>query len=287
MKSFYSIVKLSPNIATEDSVALGVLFFDGEKFQYFFSDKKKRLAKSSLSQKDVDLNFIIRQIKEKCEVINSDEQKIKMFYDFQNFSDASYFQYLSSYSNGLLQFAKPKALFNKNVEFSFEKLVGFLFDEPLHKAKEIEYGKDQVTQHLIQEKLINRVNEQVHTRYKFNSETFPSIYFSYEMDCIGLNGSLIGAKSLSFDKSPQTIDHTISHYFTLISSLASKYNKSLSDNNFYLISEEPETIGGKEHKLWESVKYNEIIDVVNPEESNKVADMIEEKKASKFLEETQ
>ncbi|MGJ8685590.1 MAG: hypothetical protein ACSHWW_13245, partial [Nonlabens sp.] len=110
-----------------------------------------------------------------------------------------------------------------------------------------------------------------------------SIYFPYEMDCIGLNGSLIGAKSLSFDQSLSVIDKNISHYFTLISSLTSKYNKSLKDNNFYLISDEPNEVGSKEHKLWESVRYNELISVINPEESNKVAELILDKKATKFL----
>jgi len=127
------------------------------------------------------------------------------------------------------------------------------------------------------------VVERVHTNYKFKPEKFPSIYFPYEMDCIGLNGSLIGAKSLSFDKSLQVIDKDISHYFTLISSLTSKYNKSLKDNSFYLISEEPKKIESKEHKLWESVRFNELISVINPEESNQVADLIIEKEAVKFL----
>lgn len=103
------------------------------------------------------------------------------------------------------------------------------------------------------------------------------------MDCIGLNGSFIGAKSLSFDKSLQVLDKDISHYFTLLSSLTNKYNKSLKDNNFYLISEEPEKVDSKEHKLWESVSYNSLISVIHPEESNKVADLIIEKKATKFL----
>ena len=111
---------------------------------------------------------------------------------------------------------------------------------------------------------------------------------SFENGCVPIRWhrrlcSLIGAKSLSFDKSLQVLDKDISHYFTLISSLTSKYNKSLKDNNFYLISEEPDNVGTKEHKLWESVRYNELISVIDPEESDKVADLIIKKKASKFL----
>ena len=282
MKSFYSILKLSPNIATEDSVAIGMLLFDGVKFRYFFSDKKKRLAYNLLNDKNVNLNFIINQIIEKCNSINDDKEELKFFYKFDKLTEVSYFNYLSNYSNGLIQFSKPKPLYEAINDEGFEKLINFLFEEDLHKSDALVDRFSEST-NIIERKLINKVDKRVHTHFKFKPEVFPSIYFPYEMDCIGLNGSLIGAKSLSFDKSLQLIDKDISHYFTLISSLTSKYNKSLKDNNFYLISEEPANIESKEHKLWESVRYNELISVINPEESNQVADLIIEKDAIKFL----
>ncbi len=283
MKSFYSILKLSPNIATEDSVAIGMLLFDGEKFRCYFSDKKKRLANKLLDDKNVNLNFIVNQVIEKCNSINLDKEELKLFYNFDKLSDISYFNYLSNYSNGLLQFSKPKGIIEEINDISFEKFINFLFKEPVYKDFMIPDNDFTLSRNIIERKLINKVSKKVHTHYKFKPEVFPSIYFPFEMDCIGLNGSLIGAKSLSFDKSLQVIDKDISHYFTLISSLTSKYNKSLKDNNFYLISEEPEKIGSKEHKLWESVRFNELISVIHPEESNQVANLILDKKAAKFL----
>lgn len=287
MNSFYSILKLSPNIATEDSVAIGMLLFDGEKFRYYFSDKKKRMANNMIHDKTVNINFIVNQIIEKCNFINLDQKELKFFYKFEKLSDSSYFDYLSNYSNGLLQFSKPNKLFDKIDDIAFEKLVKFLFQEPSLTSYLINDDDFEVSQNIIERKLINKVSNKVHTHFKFKPEIFPSIYFSYEMDCIGLNGSLIGAKSLSFNKSLPLIDKDISHYFTLISSLTSRYNKSLKDNNFYLIAEEPKQMASKEHKLWESVHYNELISVINPEESDTVADKIIEKKAAKFLEEVE
>jgi hypothetical protein len=282
MKNFYSILNLSPNIATQDSVAIGFLLFDGLKFRYYFSERKKRIAKTLLNDKNVNVNFIVNQIIEKCNAINSDKEEMKFFYKFDKLSEMAYFEYLSKYSNGLLQFSKPNLINNKIDDVSYEKLIGFLFKESTRNLETL--NKDfSVAKNIIEKKLIHRVDKKVHTHYKFKPAIFPSIYFHYEMDCIGLNGSLIGAKSLSFDKSLQVIDKNISHYFTLISSLTGKFNKSLKDNNFYLISEEPKKTGSKEHKLWESVHYNELISIINPEESNKVADLILEKKASKFL----
>jgi hypothetical protein len=105
------------------------------------------------------------------------------------------------------------------------------------------------------------------------------------MDCIGLNGSLIGAKSMSFEKSKTTLDKNLSHYFTLISMLSSKYNKSLKDNKFYLITEEPSVIDSEEHIVWESIIKNELVTLIHPEQSNIVADLVFEKNAGKFLDE--
>lgn len=283
MKSFYSILKLSPNIATEDSVAIGILLFDGEKFRYYFSDKKKRLANNLLDDKNVNINFIVNQIVDKCKTINSDKEELKFFYKFDTLTDISYFDYLSSYSNGLVQFSKPKGLYDKMDDAAFEKLINFLFKEPVHEILKVADTDFLLSQDIIERKLISKVEGKVHTHFKFTPEVFSAIYFPYEMDCIGLNGSLIGAKSLSFEKSFPSIDKGISHYITLISLLTTEYNKSLKDNNFYLISEEPENVGSKEHILWESAHKNELIAVIHPEESNKVAAKIKEKKAAKFL----
>ncbi|RXG29894.1 DUF3037 domain-containing protein [Leeuwenhoekiella marinoflava] len=283
MKSFYSILKLSPNIATEDSVAIGVLLFDGKKFRCFFSDRKKRLAKKLIDDKNVNVDFIVNQIIDKCNTVNSDNEELKLFYKFDKFSNISYFDYLSSYSNGLIQFSKPNSIYEEMNDIAFERLINFLFNEPVQKYHTVLPNVLSFSRTIIEKKLINKVDKKVHTHYKFKPEVFPSIYFNYEMDCIGLNGSLIGAKSLAFDKSAQSLDKDISHYFALISSLSSKYDKPLKDNNFYLICEEPEKIDTKEHKLWESVRYNELISVIHPEESDKVADQIFEKKAAKFL----
>lgn len=282
MKNFYSILKLSPNIATEDSIAIGLLLFDGRNFKTYFSSSKKRLANKLLDDKNLNLEFIIEQIIKKCDELNKDKEDSQLFHKSERFHDISYFDYLSKYSNGIIQLSKPNVLYNKVDENEFNKLIEFLFNEPVSALSPVSNAFNR-SREIIEKKLINKVQNKVHTNYRFTPELFPSIYFNYNMDCIGLNGSLVGAKSLFFDKSIQTLDKNISHYFTLISSLSSKFNKSLQDNSFYLISEEPKDVDSKEHKLWESIKLNEIIKVIDPEESGQVVDAIMDKDAAKFL----
>lgn len=283
MKQFYSIVKLSPNVVTQDSVAIGIVLYDGLKFWHYFSNKKKNLVSKLLNNKASNISNIIKQIGLKCEEINSEVSSSKIIGVESKLTNSSYFDYLKNYSNGLLQFSKSTLFSGEMNDENFNRLVKTLFNEEYLSNFNIEVPVMDFTS-VVDNKLISRVKDKVHTNYKLTKKQIPELFFSsFEMDCIGLNGAFIGAKSLSFDKSKQTLDTHLGHYFTLISTLSNKYQKPLSDNSFYLISEEPKSTSSDEHKLWESVFKNELIDVITPEQSDIVADLILSKKASTFL----
>ena len=72
MKKFYTIIQLAPNKAAGDTVAIGMLLFDGSKLKYYISDKKKNIALKLLNDKNVDIDFFIKQITNKCDIINND-----------------------------------------------------------------------------------------------------------------------------------------------------------------------------------------------------------------------
>lgn len=284
MKKFYTIIKLAPNKAAGDTVAIGMLLFDGSKLKYYISDKKKNIALKLLNDKNIDIDFFLKQITNKCDVINNDIDENNLFNKYDKISDVSYINYLSNYSNGLLQFSKPNIFFDEVDDLKFNNLIKLFFNETTIK-NEILIHNEINYELIVQNELIEKVNNKIHTNYKFTPTNLNSIYFPFEMDCIGLNGSLIGAKSMSFEKSKTTLDKNLSHYFTLISTLSRKYNKSLKDNKFYLITEEPSEINSEEHNVWESIIKNELVTLIHPEQSNIVADLVFEKNAGKFLEE--
>lgn len=284
MKKFYTIIQLAPNKAAGDTVAIGMLLFDGSKLKYYISDKKKNIALKLLNDKNVDIDFFIKQITNKCDIINNDIDERNLFNKYDKISDVSYINYLSNYSNGLLQFSKPTVFFDEVDDFKFNNLINLFFNETIFKNEIVIHNEINI-EVIVQNELIEKVTNKIHTNYKFSPNNLNSIYFPFEMDCIGLNGSLIGAKSMSFEKSKTTLDKNLSHYFTLISMLSSKYNKSLKDNKFYLITEEPSVIESEEHIVWESIIKNELVTLIHPEQSNIVADLVFEKNAGKFLEE--
>lgn len=282
MKKFYTIIQLAPNKAAGDNVAIGMLLFDGYKLRHYISDKKKSIALKLLIDKQVDIDFFIKQITNKCHIINNDIEERNLFNKYDKITDASYISYLSNYSNGLIRFSKPTIFFDDVDDLRFEALIKLFFNESTIKYDKISQSETNVDD-IIQSKLIDRVSDKIHTNYRFSPTNFDSIYFPFEMDCIGINGSLIGAKSMSFDKTKTTLDKNLSHYFTLISTLSRKYNKSLKDNKFYLIADEPSDIASEEHNVWESVNKNNLVTIVAPEQSNIIADLVFEKEARKFL----
>lgn len=284
MKKFYTIIQLAPNKAAGDTVAIGMLLFDGSKLKYYISEKKKSIALKLLNDKSIDIDFFIKQITNKCDVINNDIDERNLFNKYDKISDVSYINYLSNYSNGLLKFSKPSIFFDEVDDFKFNNLINLFFNENVIKT-EILIHNDVNFEAIVQNELIEKVNNKIHTNYKFSPTNLNSIYFPFEMDCIGLNGSLIGAKSMSFEKSKITLDKNLSHYFTLISTLSRKYDKSLMDNKFYLITEEPSVINSEEHIVWESINKNELVTLIHPEQSNIVVDLVFERNAHKFLEE--
>ncbi|ALO13878.1 hypothetical protein L21SP5_00198 [Salinivirga cyanobacteriivorans] len=172
----------------------------------------------------------------------------------------------------------------KNNEATFNALFSLLVDsEVLQKEKHIKPDPKAQTNEIINKKLIERVKDKVHTNIRFTDKVIPSLYFNYEMECIGLNGVFTGAKSINFNQTEQTIQKEVSHYYALSTMLENQHGKYGKQNNFYLISDEPDGIGTKEHQFWVKLKKGKKFKLIHSEEADIVAQKIEETNARTFL----
>lgn len=288
MQKFYSIVKVVTNMTISDSISIGIVVNDGDRLLYRFSDYKKRIAKRLFESTSNDIDFAIRQLERRLEEINKDWYSLKEgeFNFPQNTkilkSESQYFDYLEKYTTGLIQFSSPKPIIESHL-VNTDKLFK-LYVDPFEHAVDNKGDKDlKLIRSSVQKKLISRVEQRIHTNIRIDSNLVSDIIFPYELDCIGMNGSLVGAKSLSFEHTSQTIERNVSNYITLISSLSIKFSKSLKENRFYLITNEPKDKNKDTYKIWDRVYKNKLIDILNPDESNIVAERVEETKAVKFL----
>lgn len=287
MKTFYSIINISPNPTAKESISVGLLLVSPKKIWVQFANKKMKIAGSLLDEEESALDYFKKQITAKVKEQNLLLQKNASdneLFKYEQILSFEYFEYLNVYNNNLLQFSKPVFVVDNVSEDIFNKLFSVLVTKEIpvqdsNQTNEVEFYNR------IETKLIKKVESKVHTRQSFNSKMLPALYFTFEMDCIGLNGVFTGARSISFEKSTQTIDMQLSHYFALTDLLERKHQKHKEENNFYLIADEPERKKSKEHEYYQKIRQQDKFKVISSDESELVAEKIENTGAKKFLEE--
>jgi hypothetical protein len=282
MKAFYSLVKVSPNPSAGDSLTVGIIVADQYGVYIKFSADKLSITHTLLNQNFALVQFVVKQLKLKVEEAKLiiAENKNRLF-DHNHFFHAEYFDYLNRYSNNLVQFSKPFDLFDAVTTENVNKLFLLFVDDKEKSTRKNDNDQEKLFLRKIEEKLVGRVQNKVHTNICFDDKIIPSLYFRFEMDCIGRNGVFTGAKSLYFNKTIQTLHTQISDYITLITELEKNYDQTM-DNNFYLITDEPQK-RSKEHALWEKVKSLNKIKLISSDESELVAEYIKNSGAKTFL----
>ncbi len=284
MQTFYTIIKIAPNTMTDDCLSIGLLVCDGSKYWLHFSEERKSTLKRLMDENADVVDFIVKQITLHIRKLNNEINKSNTaLFPLNSLLNSEYFSYLNNYSNGLLRFSKPSFLNDVINKEKYLKLFALLVDKNIEREPKV---KDTVNDRFyasINKNLIKKVEKKIHTKVKINSSTLPSMYFQYEMDCIGLNGSFVGAKSIPFNKSIQSLDKEISHYITLISLISTTYSKDVKKNNFFLIADEPTEISSPEHNTWENINKNPLFKVVNSEQVNTIAEKVKQTRAKTFL----
>lgn len=285
METFYTIIKIAPNPIAGDNLSIGLLLRNSERFWLHFSDEKKNVAKRLLDGKSDFVDYIVKQITQKVDDANRDlTSELPSMLNLKTFLSSERVSHLNVYCNGILRFSEPNFINDVIDESKFEKLFQLLIDKTYQKVKPEVDTKDVTFHNHINDKLIVRVQNKVHTQLDLTPEKLPGLYFNFNIDCLGKNGALIGAKAIPFHKKYETIDKELGHYFGLISILQTTYKQPTNSDKFYIIADEPSDINSKEHRTWENLKHNPSISLLFSEESDKVAEEIESKNAKSFLE---
>lgn len=294
MKTFYTILKLSPNTLAGDSLSIGLLVCRENEYWLKISETKKKIVKKLIINKTKSIDFALKQLEHylaQLKIASDSEQ----LFALEKFITADYVDYLNIYSNGLLQFSKASMLDDDFSDEKFEKLYSLLIEKVpeikeltiLQKLDSIDlnpYHQDwnSIMIQKVQQNLIKRVENKIHTEITLSHSNLKSLYFDINLDCIGLNGSFVGSKTLSLENTVQTLEKNVSHYITLIAFLSQQYKKDLDTNNFFLIADEPErkTPG---HKFWEEMKDVPSFEMISSDEVEKIAEVVESTGATKFL----
>lgn len=287
MKTFYSLIKIVPNELSGDSLTIGIILSTPTCIHVKISKTKKGFAKSLVNIDGSLIDFIEREItskiKEQNKILNSSKNSL---IEASIFLTSDFFQYLASYSNGLLKFTPPSIIADNVDDSKFLKLFHLFVDNfPGETIKNDNSNKKYENEFKakVKSNLIDKVKDRVHIKETINSKIVPTLFNPFEIDCIGQNGVLIGAKSLPFIQTKETLHKSLNTYISVIAHFSATYNHSLEKNKFFLITDEPAK-NSAVHKLWYDLYYSDnIVKVISSDESGEVADLIEESGASKFL----
>lgn len=281
MKAFYSLVKVSPNPSADDSITIGLILADSNEVKFKYSELKLKYLRNFVKNTSL-VEFVLTKISERVKDTNLQIQQSKSeLFEIDHFFKFEYFSYLRNYNNNLIRFSDPKMILSNENQATFDNIYS-IFVEPNETQEVHRVNLVQDNFHdKIEQNLISRVKDKVHTKVIFDEKIIPSLYFKFEMDCIGLNGVFTGAKSLLFNKTFQTLHSHVSDYVTLITEIEKKYNK-VGDNKFYLIADEPNQ-NTKEHELWTKVRSLTKLKLITSDEVELVAENIETSGAGTFI----
>lgn len=284
METFYTIIKITPNALAGDTLSIGLLLRDVNKFRVHFSEDRKALARRLLDTRANVVDYMTKQIEQKVSDLNRQlEQQKNDLFTLDSLITSERISHLSDYSNGILRFSEPTFLNDIITDEKFIKLFQLLIDKAYVRPQHEIDTKEIQIRAAIQTKLLDRVKNQVHTNLNLTPDKLPGLHSNFNIECLGLNGALIGAKAIPFHKKFEVIDKELGHYFGLILLLNDSYSKNIKQDAFYIIGEEPLLSNRKEHKTWENIKKNRSVTLIHPEEVDKVAKEIEDKKARTFL----
>ncbi|MDJ0366320.1 DUF3037 domain-containing protein [Hymenobacter sp. H14-R3] len=286
--AFYTLLRVVPNPASGEAVVVGLVLFDGTRHEIQISTRKLRLALLFAKHAETTIRYAVRQIEARVEADTNVRRQAILAgclpepSRLMNWSD---WEYLARYSNGMVRVDSLMnvALFSDDdVTTVFNQLYTNLVD-----------SNEQVKHHRVKplvkksiRTLIQRVQSQVHTNINLTPKLLPDLFFNLSLDCLGMNGSLIGAHSLPIDQLRiDTLQQHFSECRFAIKSLSEHYKPHKPQSNIlYLLADEPdEQVEPDKHKFWRAIQGEPMLKVLPTDEAELIADLIERTGAKTFL----
>lgn len=271
MKTFYSIIFTPLSSLSNERINLGLLLSqkDGTSMVQF-SEEKLSLLKKFLSAESYKLLKIQLASFENLSNPNND---LKM--DFKRLN-SDFIQYLSNYTNNLISLTPPKKIDVDANEIVFKKL----FEQYVYKPSDIRIEEKKEPSKLVEVKkhFIPKVKNRVNVDYTLKASDFDFVVFNLNVDLIGKNDVPVLTQFVDFQTSAEAIKHRVNDYVSLIKPFEIKESKI---GKFFIVGQEPDKDLNKQHLIWENLLKSplvskDIVEIVSPNELERIQDYLEE-----------
>jgi hypothetical protein len=230
-----SILYIKTSSHTDEKISIGLFASSSEKKYFSYSSEKIRIANSIIEVNIApSISNTLKKLKREIDAYNIAPIK---FNDFG--LNESSFNYLNTYSKGILSFEKLKPVGIEINDDSFKYLFNLLIDSSEVKENVVSFSKK------LNSKLKNKAFDKVDVKYEIESLILGT-YASHKVDFIGKNGALLVGSSIDFNSRPDTIDKNILEFNVIIKSLNElSINRRIPLGNFNIYFNEPESSEGR------------------------------------------
>lgn len=174
---------------------------NGEKFIYKYSSEKLLAIKGLLDNDRY--NFIKQYLRSLEAEFNSDKilnniNGVLFPIEVNKKYSESYINYLSNYSNNIIQFSAAKSI---SIDISFENykrlFERYIFNYPKNNIQQVELDVYKV----VKVDLFPRIEKRVNLNFTVTSKDFENLFAPIEVDFIGINGTPLAGQTIDFEKS--------------------------------------------------------------------------------------
>jgi hypothetical protein len=238
MKAFISPVYIQTNSVSSEKIVLGLIAVADEKI--FFNTSKHKL--------EVAAKLLGNPVKSVLETsVQMIQNKIKEITVSKNFSE-EYFNYLSKYSNGLIQFGTPKPVATEINKTTFEELFKIFVGETIDKEK----ATEKTFQSKVKDKLsVPGVIEKADVNYTIKPIILPGLLKPTVVSLLTTNGSIQALQAIDFEATETSITNNLYEFEILTKLLDKISNKYLNSPGVYKVVAKEPALNTPQHDLFE------------------------------------
>ncbi len=217
MKNFISAIYIKTNSITEERICIGLFVASNEKSYFGWSENKLKIISKLTSEKVYQsLYNSFTSLNKEIKFSNADGYQKRIF-ESNKFS-FEYFNYLSNYSKGLIEFSEPKIISNtiKGAEFAelYKMYLGESILAPTKKKTTDTLAKK--VNHLLNNIIFK---ERANVNFEIDEKIIGTIYRPQKVDFISCNKGIYAGLIVDFTGSPSAIENKLYEFRVLVEGL--------------------------------------------------------------------
>ena len=272
MKSFYTIVSISPKPQLNEKLNVGLLCVSEEASFFEYSNTKLNVLKKLISPEAFKLaQATLNGIKETIHP-KKKSKSTPLFEIEKNRVEEGYVAYLSRYNNNLVQFTEPKTIDLEINSAVYQKLFEkYIFKEKVQQLIYADLPVESFTSK--RNHFRNAAKQYANVNYRVTSEVVNDLIAPVKVDVFGKNGAFVAGQTFDFSKNIDALTSEVTSYMYL----SEHTHKMDQETKSYALGNEPAKKDKLNHLVWKNLQKSSLIELVPFDESERIIEYMKQK----------